>query len=464
MWKFFLRSFLGAILLLGCYSAPQVSYEPRKQLLGQSLSSYSVPESTSFSLPETFQESVNPLTLAQALSYTLLRHPELVQFALEVRAKEAVTLQASLFPNPEITIDVEDFGGRDDFKGGQSAETTLQISQLFQLGGKIASQTQVASIDRDLSVWDYESKRLEILTHTTQTFLTVLAAQEHLRLAEETFILAQQIFKIISAKVDAGKVAPVEGNRAKIPLSSSELAVTQAKQNLDSARKRLSLFWGNEDPQFSTAVGNFYEVTSIPTEYELLKQLPSHPEIARFSAEKAKYQAMIQSETAKSYPDIEFHAGVHYSNAEDSQSFLLGVSVPLPLFDRNQGGIAEARHRLSQVQAKESAVQLKMRSELLGFYQELANAYQEILSLNQIRIPQAEISFKAITAGYQQGKISYLEVLDAQSVLFEMKSKYIEALKKYHHSRAEIEFRIAQSIFTKSSSPQEKSIVHEPQK
>ncbi|MEK7486710.1 MAG: TolC family protein [Planctomycetota bacterium] len=454
MWKFFLWSFLGVLLCIGCNSVPSKTHWPEVRPLGQEFKTYQAPETEYVSLPEAFQEPTDSLTLAQALSYTLLRHPELIQFALEIRAKEAATLQASLFPNPEMSLEVEDFGGRDNLKGFKGSETTLQISQLFPLGGKIDAQTQVASLEQDLSAWDYEAKRLEILTQSTKAFLNVLESQEQLKLSEEKLILAQQIFKIISAKVEAGKVAPVEGNRAKIPLAESEFGVTQAQQNLQSSRKRLSVFWGNWEPHFSTVLGDFYQIQGLPLEKELFKHLADHPEIARFSVEKEKYQSILKWENAKSIPDLRVDAGVRYSNAEESQSFMLGVSVPLPLFDRNQGAISEARHRFSQVQAKESAIKLKLLSELSEYYQELANAYQEILSLKEIRLPQAETSFKAVSAGYQQGKFSYLEILDTQSILFEMKSKYIEALKKYHRSLAEIEFRIAKKIPRSNEKPQ----------
>src|SRR5437660_1513548 len=117
-----------------------------------------------------YQEPTAVLTLPQALALALLQNPELRAFAWEVRVAEARTLQAGLRPNPELGLDIENVAGTGAFQGGRSAETTLRLSQVIELGGKRARRLRVAALERDLAAWDYETKRVEVLTAVAQAF------------------------------------------------------------------------------------------------------------------------------------------------------------------------------------------------------------------------------------------------------------------------------------------------------
>lgn len=100
-----------------------------------------------------------------------------------MRAGEARRLQAGLLPNPEVEIDIEEFGGSSTRTGFDAATTKLQLSQLTELGGKRGFRTRVADIEKDLAEWDYRAGRLNVLTDATKAFIDVLAAQEQLALA-----------------------------------------------------------------------------------------------------------------------------------------------------------------------------------------------------------------------------------------------------------------------------------------
>jgi len=110
-----------------------------------------------------FVEPVGTLKLGEALSAALERNPELRAFSWEVRARVANALQEGLIPNPEIGLEVENFGGQGEARGFETPETTLQLSQLIELGGKRSKRYQVASLETTLAEWDYETQRLNIL-------------------------------------------------------------------------------------------------------------------------------------------------------------------------------------------------------------------------------------------------------------------------------------------------------------
>ena len=130
------------------------------------------------------------LTQPRAIALALASNPELVISACELNAADGRVLQAGLLPNPELGIEVENFAGSGSRSSFDQAETTLQVSQLFELGGKRAKRIVMAGLDRNLRTWDLEAKRLDVITETRKAFVGVLAAQRRHVLASDLASLA----------------------------------------------------------------------------------------------------------------------------------------------------------------------------------------------------------------------------------------------------------------------------------
>jgi cobalt-zinc-cadmium efflux system outer membrane protein len=161
------------------------------------------------------------VTLHDALA--LARNPGLSVFPYELRAADARRFQAGLRPNPELGIEIEEFGGRDGRSGFDAAETTVQIGQPIELAAKRAKRARVASLDRELVQWGYESARLDVIREVTRSFAGLLAAQERLALAEKLLELSRQAHEAVAQRVKAGKDSPVDELRASVALSETEI-------------------------------------------------------------------------------------------------------------------------------------------------------------------------------------------------------------------------------------------------
>ena len=232
------------------------------------------------------EEPRGPLSLRQVLRLTLLRNPELAAFTFERRAAEARTLQAGVLPNPELTAELENVGGTGTTtRGVRSAEATLQLSQLIELGGKRAKRLRLAGLEQELTGWDYEAKRLEVLTEATKAFVEVLAADEGRALATELLRLAEQVQRTAAERVKAGKVSPVEETRARAATASARLTVEQARNTYNAARKRLAASWGSTTPVFERLSGSLHTLAPVPSAEALAALVQKNPDIARWAAE-----------------------------------------------------------------------------------------------------------------------------------------------------------------------------------
>jgi len=412
-------------------------------------------------VPPPGENPAGELTLRQALSRSLLHNPGLAAFSLEVRAREAQALQAGLLTNPEQTVEVENFAGSGEFSDFDAAESTVSLSQLIELGGKRDKRRTAAALEAKLAGWDYEAKRLDVLTDTAKAFVEVLASQERLAQATELAALAERFFQTVGARVEAGKVSPVEQTRAQVAVASARLDAGRAERNLAAARKSLAALWGEGEPAFSQAVGALDNIEPVPSAERLATQIEQNPDLARWATETEQRQAGLELARAGAIPDLTVGFGVRNDQASGDNALVAEVSIPLPIFNRNQGGVSAARAALGKARHDQLSVRSQTLASMATSCRELASAYAEGLTLKEQILPAADSAFEAATLGYQAGKFGFLEVLDAQRTLFEMRGQYLEALTNYHQARAEVERLIGAPLDSLIAVPVQHQPIHQ---
>jgi len=448
---------VGCTLLSGCATKPpqidEAWTEPRA--LGKELSTYRPPrESTNApAQPPAVEEPAGALTLQQALALALAKNPELSAFSWEVRAGEARMLQAGLRPTPVVTFDPQDITGSGGYGGGGRSETTLQLGQLIELGGKRAARMKAAALNRDLAGWDYETRRIAVFAQTAQDFLDVLREQERLLLTEETIRLAQQVVDTVTARVKAAATHAEEATKAEVALASVQIERDQIKRALVAARQRLAANWGSTQPRFERAEGNLDSIAPIPALEHLSQKLAQNPELARWATEFSQRRAALELEKAKAKPDITVGGGYRRKEESSDNTLVLGVSIPLPLFNRNQGNIKEAEYRLAKSQEEQRAAEVRVTTALNQAYQALAAAEAEITALKQKVLPGARSVFETVSEHYREARYSYLEVLDAQRTLFGARSQLLRSLTDYHRAVVAIERLIGEPLPTATEKP-----------
>lgn len=390
--------------------------------------------------------AVNPggiLWLADALSAALEGSPTLASSSWESRVAEAREVQAALRPNPEVWFEVEDVGGRGELAGVSASQTTLQFGELIELGDKRDARIRVSRLGREVARSDFEAVRLDLLAETTQAFVAVLAAQEVARLAGESAALSAELRDAAERRLRAGIAPSVEVSRAAILQSNAELALEQARGKLGAARQALAASWGAEEARFERVEGDLEHVGAPPGLDTLRAALEANPDLARWRSERAHRQAAVELERSRAIPDVVVAPGVRYLAGADSTSFLVSAVVPLPLFGRNQGGIAEASSRLSQVGEEERASRVRASRELASEYQTLVLARARALGYRTEIAPTSAAALDQVRRGYLEGRFNQIEVIDAQRTLFAVRAEYVDALATYHRSVAAIERLIA---------------------
>lgn len=409
-----------------------------------------------------FSSAVGPevkgnLTLRDTVGLALQYNPELASFDKEIRALEGAALQAGLLRNPDLSVNVDNVGNMGTGNGraaGAPPGTTIKenveqqdlivrISQLIELGGKRAARVNAASLGQALAGKDFETKRLELIARVANVFTEVLAGQEQLRLAEESQQLAQRVVDTVKRRVQAGKVPPIEETKVGVAFSTTRIALGQAQRELAAARKRLALLWGDNSPEFGQALGTLESMIVLPGLATLNERALSSPMADRARKGIEHRKALLEVEESRRVPDITLAGGMIKHWESGGTTGIVGVSMPLQLFDRNQGNLREAYQRLDKAQDEQAATDLRLKAELVQAYESLAATENEISILRGEILPAARSAFDVTNKGYELGKFGFLEVLDAQRTLFQNQVLYVRALANYQRLVNEIERLIA---------------------
>ena len=388
------------------------------------------------------------LTLTDAMVLALQGNPGLAAFSFEARAAEARVLQARLLPNPgiEMAVDEYDRGG----SGFNSAESVVALGQVFELGRKRHWRTRVAEAQGELAGWDYEAKRLDVLTETARRFMTVMAAQERLGILRSAAELAEGTSRAVLERVDAGKEPPLQAAKSDAELEMARLDAQAALSTLESARRNLAAMWGATEPAFQSVQGSLHNVLeSIPGLEELRPLLRLNPDLARWETELGLRQAALASEKAARIPDLDGSLGIMQFEEDETDALAFSMGFPLPLFDRNQGNIAAARHGLSKVEAERAAAEVALDNELASAHAELEVFHKRVATLRDKVVPAMEQAFHAAHQGYQQGKFGFLDMLDAQRGLFQAREAFVDALLTYQTTLIDIQRLTGSSIGTR---------------
>jgi len=451
MYRWYICGILAAFIgLTGCRTSQSAGrVRPQARPLGKQLSTSHAPVGPENGAAARDREAPAPsgeLTLRKAMAATLLRNPGLQAFSRDLRAAEARIVEAGLWDNPEVEVEFDEFGGTGDFAGTNALETAVSLGQTFPLGGDIERRRELAGYRAELAGWDYEAARVAALTELTQRYVAVLAARRRLNVAREALQIARDVKETTRKRIEAGAAPRIELVRASVTVATSKVDFRRAERLHQSARRQLSLMWNQSDPGFDKVAGDLEKVHTPPEPGVLVSLINQNPEVARWAAKISARQAEASLARAESIPDVTGRIGVKRLGEIDETAFVAGLSLPLPVFDRNQGKVRASRLKEVAARRRRRETEVRLERRLSAAYSRLANSYDEVVAIRQEALPPAREAFDLTENAFQKGDLGFLDVLDAERTLVELRTRYVEALVTYHEAAAEIEGLIAQSL------------------
>ncbi|WP_226477380.1 TolC family protein [Pseudomonas sp. MWU16-30323] len=360
------------------------------------------------------------LTLESALQTAFANNPDMAAAQWEIDIAQGGRQQAGLIPNPVASWDAED-------TRRNSRTTTVKLSQTLELGGKRGARIDVATRAQEAAALTLEQRRNGLRAEVIDGYYGALRAQERLDLAQRSLALAERGLVVANGRVTAGKSSPVEATRAQVQLSEIRLEFNRAQMGLTDAYRRLAASTGAANTDFQAVATQAQAAPALPSTSQLLARLEQTAELRLAELQIVQGEAALGLEKAQRIPDLDVSIGSQYDASVRERVNVVGVSMPIPLFNRNQGNVLAASRRADQARDLRNAAELRLRTETRQALDLWQTANTEVRSFNQQILPAAQSAVDSATRGFEMGKFNFLDVLDAQRTLIAARTQYLAA-------------------------------------
>ncbi len=378
------------------------------------------------------------LGLDDARAKALAGSPAVAAALAAVQAAEGTTYQAGALPNPEIGLEVENVAGSGPYRGSTAAEYTYSLSQKLEVGGKRDARRNVAGAEGLAARHALEAARLDVARDATVAYGEVLAAQKKLKLAEAREKLAGEVLAGVGRRVGAARDPLIYKSQAEVAQATAVLEHNQARRNVQVARRKLSAMWGETALTAALDPAILAKVAAPEKLETYMARLNANPGLLRLEALRGARENTLKLEQAQAVPDPTLSVGLRDFRENGEQAMLVGVSLPLPLFDRNRGNIARAGANIVEAEQEGRKARLDAGQALHEAWQNWQSAHAETAELATRIVPVAEKALQLAQEGYARGRFSFLEVLYAQRTLAEAQEQHIEAALRSLNASAEV--------------------------
>ncbi|MBL8293260.1 MAG: TolC family protein [Bryobacterales bacterium] len=393
----------------------------------------------------TAQTPSPSLTLDQVLDEALNRNLRLLAERLNVSIGEARLIQARLKPNPVLSVggnylDVLGSGFDPRKSAAGPTEVNARLDYLLERGHKRQERIAVAEATRAVSQLELLNSTRTLILDVQNGFTEVLLAKENLALARASLEAFNRIVAVNRTRVDSGDLAKVELVRSEVAALQFRNQVRQSEMRLRIARNRLQALMGR------TVFARDFDITGALRRDRLLLRQPeilqaalaARPDLDALRRDQARSQAEVRLQLAQGKVDYSIGAGYNrqWNVGAGQRGDSLGVffSLPLPVYNRNQGEIERAKQEQSQIQARVRSLEQEIAAEVANAYEQYSTAQALLESIEADMLQQAGRVREVIDFSYRRGEATFVELLDAQRTFNETMQALNEARAEYARS------------------------------
>lgn len=422
---------LASVLLSGCQALDVLSTHPSQVAELAAASSVSPSMNLADRVAVQTEENAKvhaggPPSLDQLVQLAIEHHPELASAYTKAEMARGDFIQAGLCPNPTVAYIGEEFNNPDNPLGFQGAF----VSQEIITAGKLRLAQTAAAHGLTVANWQALTKRYELITRVRQAYFEVLISQSELKANEQIVKLAQDGLDVAKTTERAGIGARSDVLRAEVELFQSNTRLVGAEERAGAAWKLLALAVGLPKLVPSTLAG---ALEDRPPGFEwreaLATTLMRSSEIQAAQASVLEAEWKLRRQMVEPIPNLNVQGGPLYDFTTQALEANIQVSVNLPLFNKNQGGILAAQAQLAGAQQEALLVELRLAERLTQTYQRYQAARRQATIFQQDILPRATESLRLVQLGYRAGdpRFDYTAVLQAQQVLAQSKLAAIQA-------------------------------------
>lgn len=379
------------------------------------------------------------LTLPQALGLALTRSPVLEARGYALQGAEAELKVRELSPPWAVSGEIENVAGSGSLRGLDSAETTVRLGRVIELGGKREARIASGLVEIERQELKAEVARVDVASAVRRRYIDMMERQARLRIAEANVGLLEETRSLVARWVQAGRSSDAELAQAGIAAGRAALARDDAGHELATARLALASLWGELDPDFAVDDAALMSLPAVPGFAELAGRLPASLDQRDLALDAERVAAERRAAVAGGRPDLNLSLGVRRLENIDEQALVLGASLPLGTQRRSALSAAGLDAQLAELRARRNATGLDAHQQLYGLYEELQHARHVVEAHRNDLIGQAGSAASATRRGYESGRLNFYTLAQAEQLLTELRLAELAAAARYHRLLVDIE-------------------------
>ena len=396
-----------------------------------------------FSAPAAASAPERPaqLTLLEAAQLALRTNPSIRAKQREHEATRAGETTAGLLPNPTASYLAEQLGS-----SGVSPQYTVSVSQTIETGGKRSRRVESACAATRVSELELADVRRQVIAQVKKTFTDVLVAEAAVKLASDNLQNVDELERLTQLRVDKGEIAELELLRIQTQRFAFERDLADARQAVQAAKIALRAVVGPEaiDRGFNIIGELAFRDVTLDRDRLLQQTLERRPDV--LAAEGGREKARADVELARANAWWDFAPQIQYQRVGQDNTFGVGISIPLRVFDRNQGEIERTRAGVERADHVRDAAINQARGEVETALASVLTERDKARRLGDLYLPRAERVRATVEFAYRRGGLSVLDLLDAQRTYRETALEHARALGNYWSAVYQLEAAVGDSL------------------
>jgi cobalt-zinc-cadmium efflux system outer membrane protein len=374
------------------------------------------------------------LTIDGLIQLGLASNPAVAQAAARVDALRGRWIQAGLPPNPTVGYVGGEIGN--DGRGGQNGGFA---GQEFVTGGKLRLDQAVVAQEIQRAEQQLAATQLRLTTDVRRAAYAVLVAQRRVELAENLTELSAQAVEASRDLQEAQEIPRAGLLQSELEQQNAVILSQTARNAYSSAWRQLTAVVGSDMPPQPIAG----DVSQLPAlldwDEQLARLTTTSPELGAAVADIVRAQTALRRAAVEPIPNISTQFSVQYDDSTNDTIAGVQAGIPLPLWNRNQGGIRQAQAEVGQARRNAERVELDLKRRLAEAFQTYASARAQAETYATLILPKAQQTFELVQRGYRLGEIGYLDLLTAQRTYSQTNLAYLDALAALWASYVEID-------------------------
>ncbi len=356
------------------------------------------------------------LSLDDVLKLVASENPAFRSFSFELQAARSNLKQAGLWANPELETEFGEVGW--DAPGFSESEFSISLAQEFEFFGQRSARRNVAKAEIDATNLQIKQATFDLYLETKQRFQTLAHAQQNVILSQASFELAKEIVENITYRLNRGAALQSELLLAKLEEQRAEFALDQAKQDVMAIEATLASLWNGKPSGLKVSINTKPGYTKLLDHViTISNRIDSTRDVAQMHSESELLQAEKILVVAEAKPAITLNGGFKKFEVNNSKSFIFGVSLPIPFFNRNQGKRESIDAKLRSLDYKIEQSKNETIATIQSHTIRLSQLIDKHATLVSLLLPTAEKVYRTLQNTYEAGRIPYTQLLEAERYL-----------------------------------------------